>query len=186
MEAESEIVSVRRGHFGRIDGDLAGPVVVGFDRFLYERNTELLNEGFGDDGSHEEDLFRRDHPTGPDKSACSPAVNSHLLTICEHLDLFTDVNATWTKIDAIYRAPPYNGAQREFARCLKIQVSQLNRFLNVKPDKVRLPSPRMVARLAATLPKMESDELIACYLREAAEQLAKEVSAEQDEVANLQ
>lgn len=84
------------------------------------------------------------------------------------------MNETLKKIRCILDEPPFNGRQRELARVVGLDISQLHRVLH----STSLPSPRVVARIAAKIPEGEAHDLIAGYLQEAARTVAAEVKTE--------
>ena len=71
-------------------------------------------------------------------------------------------------LDSLIAGPPYNGSQHSFASATGVNETHLSRLLNGKREF----SPRIVGLIARRLPEADAQELVKCYLREIAEEVA--------------
>jgi hypothetical protein len=78
-------------------------------------------------------------------------------------------------INVAIDSAPFNGVQNALAVKAGIDRAQLHRVLD--PDNPLTPSPRLVGRIAAALPKREAAALIQSFLQAVAAEVAEHQAA---------
>lgn len=72
-------------------------------------------------------------------------------------------------LELVLNGPPYNGSQLILARAIGVTPAHLSRVLAGDREF----SPNVIGKVARLLPEADAQELIKCYLREIAGEIAK-------------
>lgn len=82
---------------------------------------------------------------------------------------------SYTKmLKAVLKRPPYNGSQLTLAGAIGVTPAHLSRVLSGEREF----SPKIIGKVARLLSVEDAQELIKCYLREIAEEIAQQQGRE--------